>query len=427
MYRNRRKLNPAVCLFRVFARCEFQLLATYAMKTHSQADAIPTATAEGQALTLKVMRLSRVKLDPRVEPPFEPRLNSIAVQSTAVEHSDLRGPDVLTLPSSFGTIYLGERFACYLCINNETLSPVANVGLRAELQTNTQRILLLDPAKTSVDSFPVGSTFDRLVNYEIKELGVHVLVCTVQFTDQIGERKFFRKFFKFQVFNPLLVKTKITHPTFAGGQLLEVQVQNNTASPLSFVSVRFESNPSYVCHDLNRSTNDADDALWITSLAIHQFLYWIVPTQASHSPELGHLDFVWRTGMGETGHLQTSQITHKPRVHDIEIVRLKPEASADVVRVGDVFEVGWHVINNTSRTRQFELQFSSAQLGLDVRLCGPLREALAPLGPHSRLRVRAAFTALTTGILRIEGMKLVDVETNEILDPNEPTDVFVQA
>ena len=44
-----------------------------------------------------------------------------------------------------------------------------------------------------------------LFDHEIKELGIHILVCTVSYT--LGEeRKFQRKFYKFQVLNPLSLK-----------------------------------------------------------------------------------------------------------------------------------------------------------------------------------------------------------------------------
>ncbi|KAK0534065.1 hypothetical protein OC842_002766 [Tilletia horrida] len=42
--------------------------------------------------------------------------------------------DVLVLPSSFGTIYLGEAFQAYICLNNESGEPVKDASLVVEIQ-----------------------------------------------------------------------------------------------------------------------------------------------------------------------------------------------------------------------------------------------------------------------------------------------------
>ncbi|KAE8259677.1 hypothetical protein A4X13_0g845 [Tilletia indica] len=41
---------------------------------------------------------------------------------------------VLVLPSSFGTIHLGEAFQAYICLNNESPEPVKDVSLQVEIQ-----------------------------------------------------------------------------------------------------------------------------------------------------------------------------------------------------------------------------------------------------------------------------------------------------
>ena len=52
--------------------------------------------------------------------------------------------DLLTLPHSFGSIYLGETFSSYISISNASPQDVSHVGIKAELQTQSKRITLLE-------------------------------------------------------------------------------------------------------------------------------------------------------------------------------------------------------------------------------------------------------------------------------------------
>ena len=74
--------------------------------------------------------------------------------------------------------------------------------------------LLTSVPCVTLRSFVPGQTLDRIIEYALKDVGVHILICSALYTDASGERKYFRKFFKFQVNNPLSMKSK-TH-TLAG-------------------------------------------------------------------------------------------------------------------------------------------------------------------------------------------------------------------
>ena len=91
-----------------------------------------------------------------------------------------------------------------------------------------------------------------LFDHEIKELGIHILVCSAHYTPQLpssppkpgssptrtSDRKFFRKFFKFQVLNPLSVKTKMN--TLQDGIVcIEIQIQNLATVPLCLDKLGF--------------------------------------------------------------------------------------------------------------------------------------------------------------------------------------------
>lgn len=118
----------------------------------------------------------------------------------------------LTLPSSFGFIQLGETFSCCLCINNEAQVDIDGFSVKVEMQTASSKVVLADLGGPA-HQIAVGDTFESIVTYEIKELGQHVLACTVAYklplnlplplvppenSDDMGLQTF-RKFYKFAV------------------------------------------------------------------------------------------------------------------------------------------------------------------------------------------------------------------------------------
>lgn len=123
----------------------------------------------------------------------------------------------LTLPSSFGSIQLGETFSSCLCVNNEAQVDINGFNVKVEMQTASTKLVLADiggPASRIAS----GSTFESIVTHEIKELGQHVLACTVTYqlpltlhpplasaegTGEMGLQTF-RKFYKFAVNVPRL-------------------------------------------------------------------------------------------------------------------------------------------------------------------------------------------------------------------------------
>ncbi|VAH04871.1 unnamed protein product [Triticum turgidum subsp. durum] len=121
----------------------------------------------------------------------------------------LAPPGLLVLPQAFGAIYLGETFCSYISINNSSGLEAREVIIKAEIQTERQRILLLDTSKSPVESIRSGGRYDFIVEHDVKELGAHTLVCTALYNDGDAERKYLPQFFKFTVSNPLSVRTKV--------------------------------------------------------------------------------------------------------------------------------------------------------------------------------------------------------------------------
>ena len=117
--------------------------------------------------------------------------------------------EMLTLPSAFGAIQLGETFSSCLCVNNEASVDIEGVTLRVEMQTASTKAVLAEFGGPDY-RLAAGDTIENVVHHEIKELGQHVLACTVSYCIPAGQRPMqtageghdpniqsFRKFYKF--------------------------------------------------------------------------------------------------------------------------------------------------------------------------------------------------------------------------------------
>ena len=143
-----------------------------------------------QNLALKVMRLTR--------PSFAFTSSTQNFSSLASEYStpessqtfceDLLGysssnailSSTLTLPQSFGSIYLGETFVCYVSLHNDSTDTCDSLNLRCDLQTASQRLPLLQPQSESEvinEQLVPGASIDHVLSHEVKECGTHILVC----------------------------------------------------------------------------------------------------------------------------------------------------------------------------------------------------------------------------------------------------------
>ena len=119
--------------------------------------------------------------------------------------------EMLTLPSAFGAIQLGETFSSCLAVNNEASVDIEGVLLRVEMQTATTKQILAEYGGPDYRLAP-GDAMENVVHHEIKELGQHVLACTVSYRLPPGHKPIhaageghdpgvqsFRKFYKFAV------------------------------------------------------------------------------------------------------------------------------------------------------------------------------------------------------------------------------------
>ncbi|PWZ03642.1 IDO-domain-containing protein [Testicularia cyperi] len=326
------------------------------------------------------------------EPGSDPLLEAIQTSISSSYEDDLQHDgagknglgaqwptsSLLVLPSSFGTLFLGETFRAYLCVRNESGVPVREPSLRIEMQIGDSAAassssrpdaaprwaqlghLILpsptsqDPAGNPIWELPSNGAMETTAAYDIKDLGAHVLVCTVGYKmpvlapatagspdrETIWQERSFRKFYKFSVpTSPISVRTKVHNQRSAMASMhpdvkvrdrvaLEVQVQNISGSSLVFDGLTLrpsrgwnwisEDRPSVTAarkaisntSDEQAAVKDAEVALptmvdmWKGSQAlladgdVRQYLFTLTPATSAAEREAAAVDL----GVSPEGH-----------------------------------------------------------------------------------------------------------------------------
>ena len=194
-------------------------------------------------LNVCTCRLSRPSLAQQHPLSFEndteiPHTASLAYPSQAVDQEFILSSN-LGLPPSFGSAHVGETFSCALCANNE-LPPrqpqaktVTGTRILAEMQTPSQAVPLeLHAADGIDDEDGPGSAIQRIIRFDLKEEGNHVLAVNVTYTETTsgegqatsGKVRSFRKLYQFAAQPCLSVRTKAT-------ELESVEVHDKTHGP----------------------------------------------------------------------------------------------------------------------------------------------------------------------------------------------------
>ncbi|KAJ9690416.1 hypothetical protein PVL29_012858 [Vitis rotundifolia] len=351
---------------------------------------------------------------------------------------------LLVLPQSFGAIYLGETFCSYISINNSSNFEVRDVAIKAEMQTEKQRILLLDTSKSPVESIRAGGRYDFIVEHDVKELGAHTLVCTAVYNDGDGERKYLPQFFKFVVANPLSVKTKVR--IVKDNTFLEACIENHTKSNLYMDQVEFEPSQHWTATVLKAgeglSDNDAPTReifkppiLIRSGGGIQNYLYQLkLSSQGSAqmkvdgSNVLGKLQITWRTNLGEPGRLQTQQILGSPITR--KEIELQVMEVPSVTILERPFLVHLNLTNQTDRTMgPFEVWLSQSDYREEqvVMVNGLRAMALPQVEAFCSTDFRLNLIATKLGVQKITGITVFDIREKRTYEPLPDLEIFVDS
>ncbi|KAJ6179251.1 Protein of unknown function DUF974 [Penicillium mononematosum] len=202
------------------------------------------APKEPHAVSLKVLRLARPSLSYQHPlPTSKTKISTKASLSYPSSDSDdqfILTP-LLTLPPSFGSVYVGETFGCTLSANNEINDDnndrlLTSVRIVAEMQTpSSVAALELEPPSdsASTDGLKIGESLQKIVRFDLKEEGNHILAVSVSYTETkigsdsqaaSGRVRTFRKLYQFVAQPCLSVRTKAS-------ELPPLEVDNKSLGP----------------------------------------------------------------------------------------------------------------------------------------------------------------------------------------------------
>ncbi|KAL0838825.1 hypothetical protein ABMA28_016859 [Loxostege sticticalis] len=391
-------------------------------------------------VALKVMRLTKPALiSPKIvtcdskDLPGNILNNYLKDDATSVTQMEtLAAGQFLLLPQSFGNIYLGETFSCYVCVHNETNQPVQSVSIKADLQTNSQRIPLSTQQSHSPTMLDVDETLSDVIHHEVKDLGTHILVCEVTYMSNYSTLASFRKFFKFEVMKPLDVKTKFYNAE-SDDVYLEAQVQNITSGPITLEQVSLESSQQFSVKSLNEIVDGLSVFGDITLLQPQescQYLYCLTPKEniakeiklLSAAKNIGKFDIVWRSNLGEKGRLQTSQLQRMTTEYGD--VRLTYEMLPSKATVDEPFDFKCKIVNASERTLNLILKLRSLP-DSSMLWCGISNRKLGPLEPGKSVYVNLTALPINTGLHNITGLSLVDLFLKRTYDYDYLASIYV--
>ncbi|CAN6317968.1 unnamed protein product [Urochloa humidicola] len=353
-------------------------------------------------------------------------------------------PGLLVLPQSFGAIYLGETFCSYISINNSSSFEARDVVIKAEIQTERQRMLLLDTSKSPVESIRSGGRYDFIVEHDVKELGAHTLVCTALYNDGDGERKYLPQFFKFSVSNPLSVRTKVR--TIKDITYLEACIENHTKSNLYMDQVDFEPAQQWKATRLEADEHPSAVKSELGDLCkqpiliragggIYNYLYQLrsLSDEADQpkselSSILGKFQITWRTNLGEPGRLQTQNIHSTPTASkdvDLRAVKVPP-----IIYAERPFMVNLCLTNQTDKTvGPFEVFLAPSMTGEErAVLVNGLQKLILPLvEPFESIEFDLSMVATQLGVQKISGITMHAVQEKKYYEPLPDIEIFVDA
>lgn len=334
---------------------------------------------------------------------------------------------VLSLPQSFGMIFLGETFSGFVTVHNDSQETVRDVNLKVELLTPSQRVSLLSDCL--IPTLDEGGCEDRIISHEVKELGEHSLICSATYTVHTsGEELFLRKFFKFNVAKPLDVKTKFMN--VEDDIMLEVQIQNITQNPMFLEIVNFDPSSSFLAQDLNTLHQDEreDNSLtgkealifgsnnYLLPRNTRQYLYKISPLVPVRIPEkpvsvtVGKMDIVWRSRFGEKGRIQTGQL--KSSVPALPELKITLTESPGTVKLEHAFHVTCHITNTSSHVMRLR-SILDRQPGAGILWSGNTGKVHKELPSNSSLELRLTLIPIAPGLQTIGPVTFLDMLSNQ--------------
>ncbi|WKX92911.1 hypothetical protein Q1695_010719 [Nippostrongylus brasiliensis] len=393
-----------------------------------------TLQTSSQLLVLKVMRLSRPKFaevtpfpaDPADPTGFSQLIDSALCSRDGERRHDFPVGEYLMAPQMFENIYLGETFTFYVNCVNESDQKVTDVSVKCELQTNSQRVSLSSNIHDVV--LEAKGCSGQIISHEVKEIGQHILICSVNYKTSSDEKMYFRKFFKFPVGKPIDVKTKFynAEDNLYNDVYLEAQIENTAATGMVLEKVDLEPSSNYTASAIAPCDGDELTGMYLKPRDIRQFLFCLTPKDVhgvvyKDLTNIGKLDMSWRTSMGERGRLQTSPLQRIAPTHGD--VRLSVENLPATVPVRRPFSIDCKLHNCCERSLDLQLELQNTTSSL--LFCSVSGTSLGQLPPNGSIDFSVEILPFSIGFQSISGIRIVDSFLKKTYEHDDIAQVFV--
>mmetsp|Transcript_6479 Transcript_6479/g.6699 ORF Transcript_6479/g.6699 Transcript_6479/m.6699 type:complete len:332 (-) Transcript_6479:35-1030(-) len=290
----------------------------------------PPPAVEHAQPTVRVMRLYKPCMH---TVPTIPHLRSYYDGEKPITGPDFAISQFLLLPDSFGDIYLGEIFSAYISVVNglQDLS-FYQISLAVRLQTANathdlydSRAIKGEQAVGKARTLAPNASVDMVVQHTLSELGTHTLRVTVNYLDnRTNELKPLRKFYRFNVLNPVEIRTVCTD--IGSSYVVQCQVINVTKSLLYIEEIKIITALKDIefcrIHDSDSDSHTqeypemldpdnlplllTDESFSYTFLANKSLSFSLSPSLSPSS--LGVPEVKWCSCMGEHGYVRGEEI-----------------------------------------------------------------------------------------------------------------------
>ena len=297
---------------------------------------------------------------------------------------------MLTLPESFGEIFVGETFAAYVAVVNNSGTVFENVQLQVRLQTEQAVHDLVDvrgassPTESAVLQAGNGRV-DMIVKHMLSEAATYNMRVTFNYTDPFhpGVPKVVRKFYRFEASKPFGYScTAVSDGPGPGSFTVYGRLSNSTSRLVNVAEITFEPLPELTSTLSTNLVTRPSTALVNPDGSINPKALYSAPllapdesyafcfagkmtTELPHGSILGSVLIKWVSRMGESSYFNTAPVAIGKKLY----LRNRESGGVQLVTV-DCISAPRHVKLDEPFTVQLEVMYlgSAGAPPVDIRM-----------------------------------------------------------
>jgi hypothetical protein len=282
-----------------------------------------------------------------------------------------------------------------------------------------------------------GQCVDFLGRESLTEIGIHILACSCSYQSKSNEKKFFQKFFKFNVSNPFTVENKVL--ALRSGFSVQSRLTNSTnrALYLSLVEFNLSDPKTFRLIDANPKTSSNIDIPGLPSLSsglvmrpgdTRQFLFLVDRIELTHSPPkdavaLGRLEYAWSAAMGERGKWMTEVLQGPPLV--LKVMSLLIENIPSSVVLHDPFCLRFSLKNEWEYKITPTVVVNENANG-NLMVTGLSTRQFPEMAPQEVVSFDVCFVAHTHGLHTLHSIHVYDPNGVKVIEFNDVIEFFVE-